>query len=240
MMKKYIILFILLLGVIPASLLAEETFAINDVLKKSAASYDKVSDYTCVFSKRELVKGSIIEENNIVYKFMKPLCIYMKWTEGSNKGNEAIYIQGKFNNKLQVHLGGLFNIANFSLDPKGSMAMKENRHSINEGGIGYIIDLIKQNVALYLNNSGGAITYKGRQAMDGRDTLLFEAEFPEGRGYYGHRMLINIDSKTYLPVKTEIYGWQDEFLEQYYYSQLRINPGLTDKDFDLHNPEYKF
>lgn len=241
MIKKHILIAVLSASIIlPASLWPAETFSIADVLKKSAASYEKVDNYTCLFSKREQVKGNIIEENNIIYKFKKPLSIYMKWTEGSKKNTEAIYVEGKFSNELQVHMGGLLNFHNFSLDPKGSMAMKDNRHSITEGGVGYIIDLIKQNVALYLNNYGGSIAYKGRQDLEGRDMLLFEAEFPEGRGYYGHRMLISIDSKTYLPVKTEIYGWQDEFLEQYYYYKIKLNPGLTDKDFDLNNKEYNF
>jgi outer membrane lipoprotein-sorting protein len=78
------------------------------------------------------------------------------------------------------------------------------------------------------------------QDLDGEKIMLFKAIFPEGKGYYAQRLMISIDAKTYLPIKTEVYGWKDEFLEMYHYSRMKINVGLTDKDFDINNTAYKF
>ncbi|MDD5491581.1 MAG: DUF1571 domain-containing protein [bacterium] len=238
-MKKAI-LTLLILGLLCTELAAEEKISIDTILTKTIASYEKLNDYTCILNKRELIKGKILEQKNIMVKFKKPLCIYLKWTEGADKGNEAIYVQGKYKNELQVHMGGFLNVYNFSLDPKGSIAMKNNRHAITEAYIGQISYLIKNNYDLYKKSREGSITYEGIQELDGEKTMLFKAIFPEGKGYYAHRMMINIDAKTYLPIRTEIYGWQNEFLEMYYYSNIKINTGLTDKDFDIDNPEYHF
>ncbi len=238
-MKK-IILALLALGLLCTELMAEEKISIDTILTKTIASYEQLHDYTCLLNKRELVKGKILEQKNIMVKFKKPLCIYLKWTEGSDKGNEAIYVQGKYKNELQVHMGGFLNIYNFSLDPKGKLAMKNNRHNITEAYIGQIVYLIKDNYDLYKKSQAGSITYEGMQALAGEKIMLFKAIFPKGQGYYAHRMMISIDAKTYLPIKTEIYGWQGEFLEMYHYSKMKINTGLTDKDFDIKNTEYNF
>jgi len=237
---KKIILTLLVLGLLCPGLMAEEKISIDTILTKTIASYEQLHDYTCILNKRELVKGKILEQKNIIVKFKKPLCIYLKWTEGSDKGTEAIYVQGKYKNELQVHKGGFLNIYNFSLDPKGKLAMKNNRHNITEAYIGQIVYLIKSNYDLYKKSGEGSITYEGMQDLDGVKTMLFKATFPKGKGYYAQRMMISIDAKTYLPIRTEIYGWQNEFLEMYHYSKIKLNIGLTDKDFDINNPAYNF
>lgn len=237
---KRIFLSLLVLGLLCTKLMAEEKISIDTILIKTIASYEQLKDYTCILNKRELVKGEILEQNNIMVKFKKPLCIYLKWTEGSDKGNEAIYVKGKYNNELQAHMGGFLNVYNFSLDPKGNTAMKNNRHAITEAYIGQIVYLIKSNYELYKKSQAGSITYEGMRDLDGVKTMLFKATFPEGKGYYAHRLMISIDAKTFLPIRTEIYGWKNEFLEMYHYSKIKINTGLTDKDFDINNPEYHF
>jgi outer membrane lipoprotein-sorting protein len=49
-----------------------------------------------------------------------------------------------------------------------------------------------------------------------------------------------MDIELYLPVKIEVYGWALELLEMYHFSNLEINVGLNDMDFDVNNPEYDF
>jgi hypothetical protein len=37
-----------------------------------------------------------------------------------------------------------------------------------------------------------------------------------------------------------MHGWQNEFQEEYAFEGLRLNVGLTERDFDVKNPEYHF
>ncbi len=221
------------------TLFSQHNYSIEEILERCLKSYEGVADYTYLLHKKEMIKGELIEQKNIMCKFRKPLSVYMKWTEGKDKGTESIYVKGKYDNKLMVHLTMLGGVK-MSLNPKGYFAMKNNRHSILEANLGHIIELIKKNYDMSKINGEGSITFEGEQILDKKLLLVFKAVFPEGKGYYGHKMFIYIDKQLYLPVKTVVYGWDGELWEMYYYSNIKTNVGLFDKDFDVDNPEYDF
>jgi outer membrane lipoprotein-sorting protein len=43
-----------------------------------------------------------------------------------------------------------------------------------------------------------------------------------------------------LPVAVKVYDWDDRLIEHYRYTNIQINPGLTDLDFSTENPNYDF
>jgi hypothetical protein len=45
---------------------------------------------------------------------------------------------------------------------------------------------------------------------------------------------------TWMPIKTQIFDWEDKLVECYGYEKLKVNPGLTNPDFDPKSPEYHF
>ncbi len=219
------------------------TLSAQDVAKILAdadKSWQGIKDFTSSFYSKESVRGEIIEQKNILLKFRKPLNVYMKWTEGDDEGQETIYFPEKYGKKLQAHGGGWLNVVNVSLDPAGSQATKKGRHTIYDAGIGHILDLVRQNYALTQKTGKGIIVFEKNEIFDGRNTLLFKAELPDGYGFYGKKIVINFDEKTKLPVKITVYGFKNEFLESYAYTNIKYNTGLTDRDFDMDNPAYKY
>ena len=63
-----------------------------------------------------------------------------------------------------------------------------------------------------------------------------------------HKARIYVDNALGLPVRYEAYDWptqkgaevsEDDLIEEYTYVRLKLNVGLTDKDFDPANPSYK-
>ena len=60
---------------------------IDDLIRKMSKNFEILKDYRCIFSKNELVSDELIEQKNILYKFKKPLCVYMKWTEAQGCSN---------------------------------------------------------------------------------------------------------------------------------------------------------
>jgi outer membrane lipoprotein-sorting protein len=58
--------------------------------------------------------------------------------------------------------------------------------------------------------------------------------------YYGARVVLWIGQEPRLPLKLEIYDGEGRLYESYEHSELRLNTGLTDMDFDPANPEYRF
>ncbi len=236
-MRFYLILGLFL--IIHAALPAGQN-NIDMVLEKCITKYDSVNNYICYFNKKELVDGEILEERNILFKYMKPEHFYMKWTEGKSEGNESIYVKGKYDNQLVVHLGSFFGLITVSIDPRGGRALKHNRHAIMEAGLGHIINLIDKNYYKAKNNQELNITACGDSLLGKDKVFIYKAVFPKDKGYYGHIIDIYFDCKFHLPIKITVYGWEKELLEDYQFHNLKLNAGLTEKDFDTENPEYDF
>ncbi len=215
---------------------ASQLLFIDETLNKCIAAYSTVRDYTCVFHKTERIEDALIEDKDIIYKFMKPLSVYLRWPSGS----EAIYVEGKYDNELKFHSGNIFGFIVFSLDPSGNLAMRDNRHSILESHIGYIINLVEKNYNRAKSNNELNSSFEGREVINGKETWRIKAVFPADKNYYGHIIYFNIDSASYLPEKIAVYGWDRELLEMYHFSNIHTNVGLTESDFDIDNPAYDF
>ena len=58
--------------------------------------------------------------------------------------------------------------------------------------------------------------------------------------YYAARGSVWVSEETLLPTRIEIFDAQGRLYERYDYSEVRIDVGLGDADFDTGNPEYRF
>ncbi len=83
--------------------------------------------------------------------------------------------------------------------------------------------------------------------VNGRPCTVIEVIHPTPRRtFLFNKALIYIDNQLQLPIRYEAYDWPTEpggkpvLLEEYTYMNLQVNPGLTDADFDVHNPNYNF
>lgn len=225
---------------------------INEVTKNifnlCAEKYSRIYDYTGVFERQEKIKENLQKPETFKIKFRKPFDLYMQWIEGPNKGWELIYASGKYNNKVIVHVSGLANVflPTFEIDPTGSLAMLNNRHSVLEFGIGYIIDKYIRDINTAYSNKELTVRYHGEDKIDNRPCWVLETEVPkEKKQYYCQRSVTYIDKEFLLPTKCIFYEWnktknKSEVIEVYTFRNLSFNNGLTDHDFDRANKEYKF
>jgi hypothetical protein len=189
---------------------------------------------------KELVDGDLKEQNNIIFKFRKPQSYYLKWTEGSQEGMECIFSKGKYNDKDVVHLAGILKFITLRLDPEGSLAKRGRRHSIIEADIGYIIRTIRTNYEKAKIAHEGVFSITAGDSTMSFGILVITAEFPEGKDYYSQRIIIQHDTVLGIPVKFSVIGWEGELIEEYSFSNIVMNSGLTDKDFDIDNPSYGY
>ncbi len=215
-------------------------FDLGQLISDAVKSYDRVKDYTSFFYKKELVKDTYIEQKNIILKHRKPSSFYLKWTEGDEEGTEVIYVQGTNDNKLKAHTGGLLKWLTVNLDPGGSTAMKNNRHTVLDAHIGKIIDICDKNYKLAKQLGVGTFELCEEKRIGGRPAICIKATFPDDKRFYGGVNYIYVDKEYKFPVAVEIYGWRNELLEKYEYTNIKLNVGLTDKDFDPKNKEYGF
>ena len=211
--------------------------------------YKSIRDYSCDFHKRERIDGKLNRPHVMYMKARtQPSSIYFKFVK-PNRGREAIFIEGRNDGRLLAHdvgLGKLFG-GTMWLDPNGSMAMVENRHPVTEAGLGNLITTVAERWRIELTPEVSDVTIVPDQRIDGRVCTLVDSTHPVRRpDFFFHKVRVYFDQETNLPIRFESYDWPSEgkgepsLLEEYTYSNLRTDLGLTDRDFDSGNPEYSF
>lgn len=210
------------------------------LLGRIESSYAKIEDYSAIFRKQERVKEVLLPEESVSLKFKKPLQIYMKWIYGPVK--EAIYVDGENNNKVVAHSDGVGASLTWTLDPKGSILKADNRHIITDIGFGFIISMMRANIPLAIKHDEIEITRMVDEPFEGRPSTALEVKFSpkDGRKYYATRIVCHVDKEYYMPVGIACFDENDALLEQYGYKDVKINVGLTERDFSRKNPDYKF
>ena len=211
-------------------------------LDRSQEAYGELADYACVFVQRERVDGKLLPEERSQLKFKKPFMVHMRWIGEVKKGQECLYVKGRYQDKLVAHGSGLVGSSTLKLDPNGKRAMKKRRHPITETGIGNLLKLLRQDHELAARHAEGRVVDRGKDELSGRELRVLECNLPadKRREYYCHRAVVGFDTELVLPVSVSIYDGEHRLLEQYRYQDLKLNVGLTDKDFDEDNRAYDF
>lgn len=223
-------------------------------------SRKSIRDYTAIVIKREAIGGKLGEYEYMGVKIrnrkieagriVTPLSVYMTFLKpAAVKGREVIYVENQNNGKLVAHEGGMKGrfLPTVDLDPTGMMAMRGQRYPITEMGM--------ENLVVKLIEKGERDRQRGEcdvQFLQGvkvgqRECTVLTVEHPVKRSYFDfHRAEIFIDNEYQIPVRYVAYDWpsvqgsKGQVMEEYTYQNVKLNVGLTDKDFDRNNPRYKF
>lgn len=224
-----------------SSAAAQENVNVAKWLQETEEALAKVDNYTALFHRVEFVDGKLIPEEVTVLKFKRPFKIYMRWVTPA-KGQESLYIKGANNNKIRAHGNGLMGLATVNLDPTGSLAMENSRHAITEAGLHNLVAKLAANVRKAQRSEELTSKDCGERTVYGRRTRELEGILSKdkAKGYYCYRCIVNVDLETKMPIKTQIFDWNDRLVECYGFEKLKLNPGLTDRDFDPKNPAYHF
>ena len=181
-----------------------------DALRAMDAVADGLQDATFTMHKREWVSGGQGSWSVVDVKFRRAEDAYMVFTDGPNEGREVLWRGPDWNEgKFKVDPGRFIPVLN--LDPNGSMAMRGNRHNIRELPPTLLIEKIVAD-AMRVNDSPifkPDVTDLGAMTVRGEDAHCWEANLPKDME----------DGKLRL-------------VEEYDYLDLKVNPGLTDADFD--------
>jgi hypothetical protein len=205
-------------------------------------AYARVDHYTATLLMQERVDRELGPKQWVALKFKKPFKVYMRWLKGKNEGRQALYPAGTDGNELWVRVPMLVGAVTISLDPQSPRARKGSRHAITDVGIGRLLDFITDNAYRALQRGELTIEDGGQYATFDRQTHRYILHFPTdpAKGYYCMTSLIDVDREYRLPIYAEIFDRDGQLIERYGYLDLRLNPGLTDEDFDPKNPEYGF
>ncbi len=223
-------------------------------LKIAASAKDNISanikDYTCTMHKRELINGELKDREAMFLKVRhNPFSVYLYFlTPNKIKGREAIYVDGRNNGKLIAHDVGLVKgIITVYLDPNGDLAMSGQRYPVTEIGFN---NLTKRLIEVANNDAKFGeceVKFFNDAKIANRPCLGIQVVHPVPRkNFLFNKALVYVDKELNVPVRYEAYDWpateggKPQLLEEYTYTNIKTNVGLTDADFDEHNKEYKF
>jgi len=218
-----------------------------------------IQDYTAVLVKRERI-GDDLGENEFMFvkvrnrkkqdnRVLVPFSVYLAFLKpASVKGREVLFIENQNEGKLVAHEGGMKRmLGTHFLEPNGYLAMAGQKYPMTDIGL--------ENLLVKLIEKGERDKGFGHCQVDlipgakvgGRNCSILQVTHPEQKPHYEfHIAQVFMDDEWKIPVRYAAYWWPKskdeapEVIEEYTYQNIKINVGLTEKDFDMANADYNF
>lgn len=216
---------------------------------ESREALKEIKDYQALFIKKELI-GRKLKTSSMILKLREePFSVYLLFNEPS-KGREVIFVTGKNKNQLQVHDTGIKAVVGtVSLDPKSDLAMADNRYPLTMIGMRKMLDkIISQWEGEGKFGETTVLYYDPKDTKLGdRPCSVIETQHPQPRDQFKfQKTQLFLDAETNYPVCVRQFGFparnekQSPLVEEYTYGQLKLNSGMSDRDFDTTNPSYAY
>jgi hypothetical protein len=226
-----------------------------------------VKDYTARLVKRERIDGKLLPQEFADIKIRNrkvdadgnlvvPFSVYMKFVAPEKlEGREVIYVENENEGKIVGHAGGRFVSAiTVYLDPNGAFAMMDQRYPVTELGIQVLTERLiekgerdRQGDWERNRDDETKVDFYKDAKINDRVCTLLRVTHPQPRPYYDfHVAQIFIDDELNVPIHYSAYSWpaveggHPLLEEEYTYMDVKVNVGLTDKDFDPRNPAYSY
>jgi hypothetical protein len=217
----------------------------------------EIRDYTCVLVRRERVEGRLRSPEFIFAKVrhrqfegdqvVVPFSIYLKFLRPTSvAGREVLYVEGRNGGEMLARRGGTrFAFVTTRLHPDSDLAMRGNRYPVTEFGIENLVLRLLASARNDLDTKCRVDVLPDAKINDrpARGIVVTHRSPQDSPTFYQARIFV--DKEFELPVHFESYDWskspdaEPELLEQYTYTQLQLNRGLTDSDFSEDNPQYR-
>lgn len=227
----------------PAAEPAKAGEALTTMLTDSRTALGKVRDYSCTFTRQEVVKGSLTGEQVAEMRVRtSPAGVYVRFAKPDNiAGAEVAYSAARKNSlKMRYRPAGTAGAKGFqTLDLDDTKFMAENRHPITEWTMAAVLDRVSSAVAREKTLNNPVEVYTGEYQFAGRNVIRYEILTRRPHAFrYAHRMLVYVDKETKLPLRFEAYDQPKsgatvgDLLEAYSFSDVKINVGIGESAFD--------
>lgn len=225
-----------------------EAMAARDPLgffQMALGRYDRtVRDYTCTFTKQELVSGKLTDEQVMNAMFReKPFSVRLEWKKNADKCSRVLYVADQWIEKGQQmavvepagSIAQLF--VSYVMRPiNGDEARKSSRRTLDQFGLRNSLELTLKYARLSQEKNVLNFSFKGTGEVDGRQTLTFERRLPyvDDKGLWPDRVLeVQIDRELLVPLLCTAYADDAKkvLLGRYKTSAIKLNTNLPDSTF---------
>lgn len=221
-----------------------------DMLPKLALEHyiKTVHDYTCTFWKQERIGGKLRKVETIGVRYREnPVSVFMTWLRNADQVKRALYVDapgfvdkhGQKTAKIEP-AGAIVRLLVSEVDMPihGDRARKASRSSMDLFGFRQMLEALLRDDAKAEADGVLDLRYDGESEVDGRPTYVLVRYLPytgDGSKYPNAKMVMHIDQEWLVP--TAVYGYADkegtQLLCSYVFTDVKINPGLTDADFEF-------
>lgn len=250
-----------LLSRISQEIIDSAEYPFDPLLEIAASSLAKtdqhVKDYTATLISQVQLSGKLQPERTLFCKIRHPrttgddqcgLSVYTRFLKPESvAGQEAIWVDGWNDGNLVAHTTGFMNIKRFYLKPDSMLAMSGSRHPITEIGFRNLLAKMQETGKRDRELDDCEVTVTRNLEIDGRRCVMLEVRNAEQKDHFDFFIArIYIDNELEIPLAYEGYLWPETpggepvLLEKYFYTDLKINVGLQDIDFDPANEEYDY
>ena len=216
-------------------------------LEAALEKYDRtVRDYTCTFTKQELVGGRLTKEQVIEAMFReKPFSVRFKWTRNADKCDRVLYVTDRWvedGRQMAVVEPGpiarLF-VSHVMRPIHGKDARKSSRRTIDQFGLRNALTLTLKYCRAAEKQGSLHFSYQGKSEVNQRETLVFERRLPYAGedGFWPDRVLVvHIDKELLLPTLCLCYADDEKkvLLGKYMNTDIKLNANLADSVFTKH------
>jgi hypothetical protein len=210
--------------------------------------HQDVQNYTCTFWKQERIGDKLGQVERIAVSYREaPVSVFMRWEQNATEVKRALFVdapeyvdnQGRKVAKIEPN-GAIVRllISEVTLPIHGARARAASRNPMDQFGFRRALELLLADNARSRQAGDLDLRYDGESEVDGRPTYVLVRYLPyegDGSKYPNAKMIMHIDQEWMIP--TAVYGYADKqaatLLCSYVYTGVKINPGLTDQDFEF-------
>jgi hypothetical protein len=220
---------------------------------------EHVDDYTCRMVRRERV-GQVLRPYEYAELKIRharttddgrsiPFSAYVHFTKpAAVEGREVLYVEGAHGGRMFVKRGGqrMSQLSAF-VNPTSASAMRENRYPITEIGFRNLATRLLENIENDFDYQECEVKFFENAKVGDRVCTRIEVVHPRPRDHFTyHKAMVFVDDERHLPIGFASFDWPNEpggppvLLEEYIFTDVKLNVGLGDDDFDRENPSYGF
>ena len=217
-----------------------------------------IQDYSVVMHKRERINGKLATKEVIQLKIcyneiaegmkQSPMSVYLKFlAPEAMKGREVIWQKGRNKDKLTVHEYTALGNIQLNLPVDGMLAMRGNRYPMTEIGFETLVLRMIEKGTRDRQHEECDVKINRMAEVSGRECTMIKISHPVKRDHFEfHMAKIFIDDQYNIPLRYAAYSWPEEeggepvLEEEYTFTDIKMNVGLEEIDFDTSNPEYDF
>jgi len=214
---------------------------------------ETITDYTATLTRQERI-GEVLTEKNTIHAKIRnefenqPLSVYVCFSEPSAvRGREVIWVAGENENKITAHEGsGLLSRFRVIQPHDGFIAMMGSRYSIAETGIQYLMTMLIQQTLHDRTYDECEVQLSEVQSAGVACQRIRVVHPIEREHFIFHIVEVDIDLQRNIPVRLaswmwpEITGGEPPLTEEYIYTDIKLNVGLTNDDFNPDSEQYNY